>query len=65
MHSSLPLLQVLGLLMAALLAGAGLMMLGIGGLASLGQDPAAGGCSGIGAVLLVAAGYVAVRVLFV
>ena len=65
MNGSLPLLQVLGLLMAALLAGAGLMMLGIGGLASLGQDPAAGGCSGIGAVLLVTAGYVAARVLFV
>jgi hypothetical protein len=55
--------QVLGLVLAAILAGAGFMMLGIGGLARLGQDSAAGGCAGIGAVLLVLAGYVAVRTL--
>ena len=63
MNTSLPILQVLGLVMAAILAGAGLMMLGIGGLARLGRDSASGGCSGIGAVLLVTAGYVAVRTL--
>jgi hypothetical protein len=60
---SLPLLHVFGLVIAAILAGAGLMMLGIGGLARLGQDTAAAGCSGIGAVLLTTAGFVAVRVL--
>ncbi len=63
MNGSLPILQVLVLLLAAILAGGGLMMLGIGGLASLGRDSAAGGCAGIGAVLLVMAGYLAVRAL--
>jgi len=60
MSGSLPILQVLVLLLAAILAGGGLMMLGIGGLARLGRDSAAGGCAGIGAGLLVMAGYVAV-----
>ncbi len=63
MSGSLPILQVLVLLLAAILAGGGLMLLGIGGLASLNRDSAARGFAGIGTVLLVMAGYVAVRAL--
>jgi hypothetical protein len=63
MNVSLPILQMFGLVMASILAGGGLTMLGIGGLAHLGRDSAARGCAGIGTVLLVAASYLAVLAL--
>jgi hypothetical protein len=63
MNGTLPILQVLFLVLAGILAGGGLMMLGIGGLARLSRDTAARGCAGIGALLLVVAGYIAVRAL--
>jgi hypothetical protein len=63
MNVSLPILQVLALVLAGIVAGGGLLMLGTGWLAKLSRDEAAVGCTSIGTVLLVAAGFIAVRAL--
>lgn len=63
MNVSLPILQVLTLVLAGIVAGGGLLMLGTGWLAKLSRDEAAAGCTSIGTVLLVAAGFIAVRAL--
>jgi hypothetical protein len=50
--------DLLGLVLAAMFGGAGLLMLLFGWLASMSGDKAGAGCLGIGAVLLTVAGLI-------
>ncbi len=55
--------KVLGLILAGIIGGAALAMLALGGIASLSGDDSGAACAGIGGVLLLFAGYIAIRVL--
>jgi hypothetical protein len=50
--------DLLGLVLAAMFGGAGLLMLFFGWLASMSGDKAGAGCLGIGVVLLTVAGLI-------
>mgnify|MGYP001547396880 FL=1 len=64
MNSWYPFWQVLGLVIAGVVAGSGLMILIISWLANLSGDETSVGCASLsGVMLLVAAGYIAVRAL--
>lgn len=63
MDTSYPIVQVLILVLAGIIAGGGLMILVVGWLASLGGDEASMGCASIGGALLVVAGFIAFRAL--
>ncbi len=63
MDHMLSLGKVLGLILAGIVGGAALVLLILGGVASLSGDDSGSGCAGIGGVLLLFAGYIAIRVL--
>lgn len=64
MNISYPFWQVLGLVIAGIVAGSGLMILIISWLANLSGDETSVGCASVsGVMLLVAAGYIALRAL--
>ncbi len=63
MGDTLSLGKVLGLILASIVGGAALMVLALGGIASLSGDDSGVACVGIGGVLLLLAGYIAIRVL--
>jgi hypothetical protein len=54
----LEVVDLLGLVLAAMFGGAGLLMLFFGWLASMSGDKAGTGCLGIGVVLLTVAGLI-------
>lgn len=65
MYASLSVLQVLGLVLAGIVGGAALLTLLLGWISSAsgGDSGESTGCTIIGGGLLLAAGYVAIRVL--
>ena len=63
MQASLSILQILGLILAGIVAGAALLILVMGRLASASGDDAGSGCSSIGLMLLAFAAVVAIKVL--
>lgn len=63
MSASLPILQGLILVVAGIVGGGGMMVLGIGWLGNLSGEEAGLGCASVGGVLVVAAGYIAIRAL--
>ncbi|GEM_PF-2419501 len=63
MGEALSLVQLLGLILAGILGLAALAMVALGGIARLSGDDSGSGCLGIGGVLLLIAGYVAIKLL--
>jgi uncharacterized membrane-anchored protein len=65
MDTPLSVLQVLGLVLAGLVAGAALLVLFVSWVASHTGDNAGPGCTGVGLVLLAVAAFIAVQALIV
>lgn len=64
MNAPLTILQILGLVLAGLVAGMGLPMLALAGISGrMSDDPTAGFVRGLGLVLLAIAAYIAIRAL--
>jgi len=65
MDTPLSVLQVLGLVLAGLVAGAALLVLFVSWVAGRNGDNAGPGCAGVGLVLLAVATFIAVQALIV